>query len=112
MPNATTVSDLLNSALTGEQPEIQENEIAVACRSCDRHVPLDTCTMTAGHETSYACPICGDVLVILSAPEDPPWRDRGYPFGEVLVRNAGDIVFREVVMPASPNALATRRPTG
>jgi predicted RNA-binding Zn-ribbon protein involved in translation (DUF1610 family) len=111
MPNATTVSDLLNCALTGEQLEIKENEITAACRSCNRHVPLDTCKITAGRETSYACPTCGDVLVTLSTPENPPWPDRGYPFGAMLVGNAGDIVFREVVMPASRNALATQRPT-
>lgn len=111
MPNAITVSDLLTSALTREQPEIKENEITVACRSCSKHVPLDACTVTAERETFYAWPTCGDVPVVLSAPDDPPWPDRGSPFGAMLVHNAGDIVFRDVVMPASSNALATKRPT-
>lgn len=112
MQNAKTVGDLLNSALTGEQPEIKENEITVACRSCGKHVSLDTCNVTAERETFYACPTCGDVPVILSAPDDPPWPDRGYPLGEMLVRDAGDFAFRDVVMPASSNApLATQRPT-
>lgn len=103
------VSDVINQANKGHSP-ISDKEVLASCPSCG-DVPLSECTVTQKQETTYSHLKCGNVLVVIGAPNPTgkPWPGRGTRIGDFVIRNAVDLRFRGVKIPASPHALAPER---
>lgn len=72
---------------------VSDADLEATCTSCNKRLPLSHYTISAGRETTYACPSCGSVMVMLASAEDganqspPP----GYEMGRFIVPTAGDI---------------------
>jgi hypothetical protein len=87
---AITLSDVLNAVLRGVT--LSDADLKAICPSCKRRRPLSRYVVSAGRETTYACPACGQVTVVLAAiadQVDPP--PAAYELGRFIVRTAGDI---------------------
>jgi hypothetical protein len=101
------VCDVLNQANKGHP--ITDADITGDCQTCRRAVPLSRCDIKQGAETTYSCDTCGGTVVIIGAPDGIPWPGRGYRLGDFLIRNASSLRSRGLLIPKSPNALATSR---
>lgn len=87
---AITLSDVLNAELRGVT--LSDADLKATCPSCKSCRPLSRYVVSAGRETTYACPACGQVTVVLAAREDriEP-ESMAYELGRFSVRTAGDI---------------------
>jgi hypothetical protein len=97
--NVITVSDILNTALS--RAKLTDADLMAACGTCRRPVSLGACEVAAGQQTSYACPKCGSVLVVLASVGEgvTPPPGRGYRLGTFMVRNTVDIECRGATLP-------------
>jgi hypothetical protein len=109
-PQVITLSDVLNTALSSAR--VSDGDIKAACRDCGKALSLGACRVVAGRETSYLCPSCRSVLVVLAPlPEGvPPAPEDGYPLGSFLVRPLVDLECRGARLPECPGALRASRP--
>lgn len=87
---AITLSDVLNAELRGVT--LRDADLKATCPSCKGCRPLSRYVVSAGRETTYACPACGQVTVVLAAREDQVEpAPMAYELGRFSVRTAGDI---------------------
>lgn len=84
--SAITLSDVLNTALA--RAKVTDADLKASCGNCNAPVSLDACRIVPGRETSYACPSCGAVLVVLAPAGDG---GPGYPVGGFLVTPTVDL---------------------
>ena len=89
--SAITLSDVLNAVL--RHATVTDADLNATCASCNKRLPLSRYTISAGRETTYACPSCGSVMVVLASAEDrvPSPSPPGYEMGRFMVRTAADI---------------------
>lgn len=98
---AITLSDVLNAALGGVS--LRDSDLKMTCAGCNNHQTLSCYTISTGRETTYACPTCRRVAVVLAAARGtaakatPP----GYEMGRFVVRTAGDIECPGALLPKS-----------
>lgn len=99
--NAITLSDVLNAELSGVT--VCDADLKAICGGCKGRKPLSRYTLSAGRQTTYACPACGRVAVALSPVEDNAAEARpdGYELGRFIVRTAGDIECPGGLLPKS-----------
>ncbi len=95
---AITLSDVLNAMLS--RATVSDADLKTTCATCNSRLPLSRYTISAGRETTYACPGCGQVMVVLAAVDEgaepsPP----GYEMGRFIVRTAGDIECPGAMLP-------------
>lgn len=104
-------SDVLNQALPTGMPPVTDDDILGNCIKCKREVPLGTCSVRQGTETTYICSSCGSTLLVIGAPnpDGEPWPGRGYRLNDFVLRNAVDLRLGRVLIPRSPAALDTKR---
>ena len=81
-----TLSDVLNSSLS--RTRVTDADLKACCGGCGAPVSLDTCSIVASRVTSYACPSCDAVLVVLAPAGDG---GPGYPVGGFLVTPTVDL---------------------
>jgi hypothetical protein len=93
---AITLSDVLNAMLS--HATVSDADLKTTCRTCNSHMPLSRCTISAGRETTYACPGCGRVVVVLAAADDGGGIP-GYEMGRFIVRTASDIECPGAMLP-------------
>ncbi len=88
--NAITLSDVLNAMLS--RVTVSDSDLTTTCATCNSRLPLSHYTISPGRETTYACPACGQVMVVLAAVDEgtEPVLP-GYEMGRFIVRTAGDI---------------------
>jgi predicted RNA-binding Zn-ribbon protein involved in translation (DUF1610 family) len=96
---AITLSDVLNAALGSAT--VSDADLTATCTSCNGRQPLSRYTISAGRETTYACPDCGHVMVVLAAAEEsqPEPSPPGYELGRFIVRTTGDIECPGAMLP-------------
>ena len=103
--SAITLSDVLNSSLA--RTRVTDGDVKACCGSCDAPVSLDICRIVAGRVTSYTCPWCDAVLVVLAPAGDG---GPGYPVGGFLVTPTVDLDCLGVRLPkADPYPLPAPR---
>jgi predicted RNA-binding Zn-ribbon protein involved in translation (DUF1610 family) len=95
---AITLSDVLNAMLS--RATVSDADLTTTCTTCHSRLPLSRYTISAGRKTTYACPGCGQVMVVLTAADEsvessPP----GYEMGRFIVRTAGDIECPGAMLP-------------
>lgn len=105
------LSDVLNQASKDFTPLV-EADITANCSVCGPVSVATASIASSGRETRYSCATCGAILVVIGPvnPDGQPWPGRGYRLNDFVVRNAVDLIFRAVKLPASPAALAEKRP--
>lgn len=89
------------------QPPIHDAEISTDCEQCGKATNLGACRNTTTDQgLVYRCHSCPEVLLIVAAFGDQtqPWPGRGYRIGNWVLRNVGELRFRNILIPASPNA--------
>jgi hypothetical protein len=96
--SAITLSDVLNAMLN--RATVSDADLKTTCATCNSRLPLSRYTISAGRETTYACPGCGRIMVVLAAVDagagpSPP----GYEMGRFIVRTAGDIECPGAMLP-------------
>lgn len=96
--NAITLSDVLNAMLS--RATVSDSDLKATCAVCNSRLPLSRCTISAGRETTYACPDCGRVMVVLAAVDEgaEPLLS-GYEMGRFIVRTASDIECPGAMLP-------------
>ncbi|MBM3646822.1 MAG: hypothetical protein FJX11_03425 [Alphaproteobacteria bacterium] len=96
-----TFGNLLSTVLADAR--IGDADLTVTCPACRTRQPLSRCRFLAGRETSYACPACGQVLVVLLAVGQTPAspRPEGYELAGFIVRTTADIDCPGAVLPKS-----------
>jgi hypothetical protein len=89
--NAITLSDILNSTLS--HATLTDGDLKTICEQCGKRLTLGICRIVAGRQTTYSCPACERLLVVLqpatsdiSVEPEPT-----YLFGTFQVRTAADI---------------------
>lgn len=94
-----TLSDVLNAALS--HATVSDADLKARCACCNKRQPLSRYRISAGRETTYACPSCGSVMVVLVSADEgalepsPP----GYEMGRFIVRTSGDIECPGAMLP-------------
>ena len=94
-----TLSDVLNAALS--HATVSDADLKARCACCKKRRPLSRYRISAGRETTYACPSCGSVMVVLASADEgaaepsPP----GYEMGRFIVRTSGDIECPGAMLP-------------
>jgi hypothetical protein len=98
---AITLGDVLNSGL--RHTRVSDADLTVTCAQCRERASLAACRITARRETTYACPSCDSVLVILAPAggTTPTPLPRGYTLGTFVVRPIVDIECPGAVLPKS-----------
>jgi hypothetical protein len=95
---AITLSDVLNAMLS--RATVSDADLKTTCATCNSHLPLSRYTISAGRETTYACPGCGRVMVVLAAVDAAAGPSpAGYEMGRFIVRTAGDIECPGAMLP-------------
>jgi predicted RNA-binding Zn-ribbon protein involved in translation (DUF1610 family) len=94
---AITLSDVLNAMLS--RATVSDADLTTTCTTCHSRLPLSHYTISAGRETTYACPGCGQVMVVLAAADDGVGSSPGYEMGRFIVRTAGDIECPGAMLP-------------
>lgn len=96
---AITLSDVLNAEL--RHASLSDADLKATCPSCTKRLPLSRCTIVAGRETTYACPVCARVIVVLAPAEEDAASPSpaGYEMGRFIVRTAGDIECPGALLP-------------
>ena len=95
---AITLSDVLNAMLS--RATVSDADLKTTCTTCNSRLPLSRYTISAGRETTYACPGCGQVMVVLAAADDGAAPSlAGYEMGRFIVRTAGDIECPGAMLP-------------
>ena len=97
--SAITLGDVLNAAL--QCATVRDADFKATCTPCNWRLPLSRCTISAGRETTYACPKCGRVMVVLASVEDVAvaLSSPGYEMGRFIVRTAVDVECPGGVLP-------------
>jgi len=96
--SAITLSDVLNAMLS--RATVSDSDLKATCAACNSRLPLSRYTISAGRETTYACPGCGRVMVVLAAMDDGVEPSlAGYEMGRFIVRTAGDIECPGAMLP-------------
>ena len=95
---AITLSDVLNAMLS--RATVSDADLKTTCTTCNSRLPLSRYTISAGRETTYACPGCGQVMVVLAAVDEGAAPSLpGYEMGRFIVRTAGDIECPGAMLP-------------
>lgn len=95
---AITLSDVLNAMLG--RATVSDSDLKTTCTTCKSHLPLSRYTISAGRETTYACPGCGHVVVVLAAADEGAGSSlSGYEMGRFIVRTASDIECPGAMLP-------------
>ena len=96
---AITLSDVLNAEL--RHATLSDADLKATCTSCNKRRPLSRYTILAGRETTYACPGCRSVMVVLTPAElgAAGSSSAGYEMGRFIVRTAGDIECPGALLP-------------
>lgn len=95
---AITLSDVLNAML--RRATISDADLKTTCTTCKSRLPLSRYTISAGRETTYACPGCGQVVVVLAAVDESTESSlSGYEMGRFIVRTASDIECPGAMLP-------------
>ncbi|MBI2738150.1 MAG: hypothetical protein HYX38_16585 [Rhodospirillales bacterium] len=95
---AITLSDVLNAMLG--RATVSDSDLKTTCTTCKSHLPLSRYTISAGRETTYACPGCGQVVVVLAAADEGAGSSlSGYEMGRFIVRTASDIECPGAMLP-------------
>ena len=94
---AITLSDVLNAMLS--RATVSDADLKTTCTTCNSRLPLSRYTISAGRETTYACPDCGQVMVVLAAAAEGASSLEGYEMGRFIVRTAGDIECPGAMLP-------------
>lgn len=97
--SAITLSDVLNAEL--QHATLSDADLRATCTACNKRLPLSRYTISAGRETTYACPGCGRVVIVLAPVEGgvPAASPPGYEMGRFIVRTAGDIECPGALLP-------------
>ena len=85
---AITLADVLNTQL--QRARLSDADLTVRCDGCGNEAALDTCRMTPGRETTYACGDCGALLLVLTAADAHSLRE-SYRLGRFSVRAHADV---------------------
>jgi predicted RNA-binding Zn-ribbon protein involved in translation (DUF1610 family) len=94
---AITLSDVLNAMLS--RATVSDADLKTTCTTCNSRLPLSRYTISAGRETTYACPDCGQVMVVLATAAEGSSPVAGYEMGRFIVRTAGDIECPGAMLP-------------
>jgi predicted RNA-binding Zn-ribbon protein involved in translation (DUF1610 family) len=95
---AITLSDVLNAMLG--RATVSDSDLKTTCATCKSRLPLSRYTISAGRETTYACPGCGQVVVVLAAVDQSTGSSlSGYEMGRFIVRTASDIECPGAMLP-------------
>lgn len=95
---AITLSDVLNAMLS--RATVSDSDLKTTCTTCKSRRPLSRYTISAGRETTYACPGCGQVVVVLATANDGAGSSLpGYEMGRFIVRTASDIECPGAMLP-------------
>jgi hypothetical protein len=88
---AITLSDVLNAALS--HATLTDSDLKTTCERCGKRLTLGDCTVVAGRETTYSCPACSSLLVVLAPTREkaPFAPERGYPLGTFQIQTAANI---------------------
>ena len=78
---------------------LSDADLKTTCTTCNSRLPLSRYTISAGRETTYACPDCGQVMVVLAAAVEGASALAGYEMGRFIVRTAGDIECPGAMLP-------------
>src|SRR5262245_5075006 len=104
--NLVRVEDVLRENLRFIGAPPTDAEIRVKCPGCGEWQPLAECAVEIeADETAYLCPMGCQRIVVVGTPGGVPWPGRGYRLGRYTIRNAGDLTFNHVFLPASLAAL-------
>lgn len=96
--SAITLSDVLNAMLS--RATVSDSDLKTTCATCKSRLPLSRYTISAGRETTYACPGCGQVVVVLAAASEGAGSSlSGYEMGRFIVRTASDIECPGAMLP-------------
>jgi predicted RNA-binding Zn-ribbon protein involved in translation (DUF1610 family) len=96
--SAITLSDVLNAML--RRATVSDADLKATCTTCNSRLPLSRYTISAGRETTYACPGCGRVVVVLAAADEGAGSSlSGYEMGRFIVRTASDIECPGAMLP-------------
>jgi hypothetical protein len=96
---AITLADVLNTFL--RRGTVSDADLMATCGRCRRKKPLASYMIAAGRETTYTCPTCADVAVVLAPAAGSPPSLCGYALGTFIVRTAVDIECPGGVLPKS-----------
>ena len=103
--SAITLSDILNSVLS--HATLTDGDLKTTCVQCDKRLTLGVCRIVAGRQTTYSCPACEHLLVLLqpalSSPSVEP-EPTTYLFGTFQVLTAADIECVGARLPRSLSA--------
>jgi hypothetical protein len=83
-----TLSDVLNAQL--HRARLSDADLAARCGACRRKVVLNTCRVTPGRRTLYACPHCASPLLVLGAAAEAGSAE-GYQLGSFTLQAYADI---------------------
>ncbi len=92
-----TLSDVLNAMLS--RAKVSDADLKTTCTACRSRLPLSRYTISPGRETTYACPGCGHIMVVLAAVDDGAESLPGYEMGRFIVRTSGDIECPGAMLP-------------
>jgi hypothetical protein len=97
--------EVLYQTLPAGSPLLTDIEIFVKCAVCG-DIALSTLFLTLKRDITYTCPRTLEPLVILALPDgdESAWKG-AYRVGEFAIWHAGDLRFRDTVIPRSELAL-------
>ena len=94
------MSDLLNTDLRFAR--MSDADLTIQCPHCSKESRLSACRIATGRKTTYFCPTCAGVLVMLApAVERPSVQTTGYCIGGFEVQTEADISCRGAILPKS-----------
>jgi hypothetical protein len=107
------VSGVLNAKATKGSPIAREMDMWTDCLGCGTTIRLHKAKVdqTDPLETTYRCPECDEVILIVGTPGVVPWEGRGWRMGDWVIRNPRDLHYQgpkigaPVLMSARPHAL-------
>ncbi|MAT85204.1 MAG: hypothetical protein CMQ43_06000 [Gammaproteobacteria bacterium] len=103
----TLVSEVFRKAGIKSDLDLIEENFITQCPSCGESFPLSECSVADDEDgTIYSRRCCDATILIVSSPIDIPRKGYGYRLKDYVIRNATDIRFGKVLIPASPDALA------
>ncbi len=92
---------------------IEEERFETSCPTCGTAQNLSQATLSLDHDdTLYTCRNGCQTIVVVSRRGLVGWPGRGYRIGDYVIRNASDLRFAHVLVPASRAALMKSRPQG
>jgi hypothetical protein len=98
--SAISMSDLLNTDLRFAR--VCDADLTMQCPHCSKESRLSACRIATGRKTTYSCPKCTGVLVVLApGVERPSVQTTGYCIGGFEVQTEADISCRGAILPKS-----------